>query len=167
MTSIVVLLSILISVFPEFIDKVYKNFSDRIEGDETGGGRLVIWNTCFDYLFKNPIYLIIGCGAINYPSLGKGMGAFDMSAGAHNFLIDILMSWGILGLIATSLLIFNTLVFIKQKNKNIKLVHYIPLLTYFVFAMTALRTTGFRTWIFLLLCIIAVNYFGRKKSHDT
>ena len=164
---IALLLSILIIAFPELVNKIYENFFNRIDADETGGGRLLIWNTCFEYLFEHPLRLIVGCGAANYPSLGEGMGAFDMSAGAHNLLIDIFMSWGILGLISILVLVFYALALIKCKNKNVKFVHYIPFMAYVAFSMTALGTTGFRTWIFLLLCIISVDYFGRKENYDT
>ena len=164
---IIAVISIVMMCFPELVSKVADNFFNRIDGDAGGGGRLEIWMACLDCLISSPVHLIFGYGSIFYPSLGAGNGSLDMAAGAHNLIIDILMSWGIVGLIAAAVLLFGVLVLLRRYHNANKLVYYIPLAGYAAFAMTALRTTGLRTWVFLVLCIVAIKSLSEGKNRDS
>ena len=162
---IAVVLVLLIFTESDIIDKIFQNLQLRLDsGMEKGSaGRLDIWRSCFEYLLEHPLKLLFGMGATNYVLVGSETGEL-FSAGAHNLLIDILMSWGFFGV--TVLLAFLIGVYKRQKNQNdnFHLQSLIPLITYAFFAMTALRSCTLRTWLFLLIAYVFMDSTIYRKE---
>ena len=155
-------------VFNDITDKVIYNFIYRIDTDVGGGsGRLIIWEACFEYLFSDPIITFFGAGSASYIGFSSGE-KFDVSAGAHNLLLDILMSWGFVGAFIVIGSIVAMLHFIRRKYGKIDGFSLAPLLTYAAFAMTALRTNSLPTWSLLFIVLFMVPWYAEeKKKNDT
>lgn len=146
--AVIALLFLLFSE-SDVIKKVLSNLQLRLDnGMEKGsGGRTDIWISCIEYLLEHPLRLLFGMGATNYISIGSATGEL-FAAGAHNLIIDFIMSWGIIG--TSVLLIFLVNIYKQQKLNNNKFNYQsvIPLITYAFFAMTALRSCSLKTWMF-------------------
>ena len=108
--------------------------------------------------------LLFGCGASRYVTLGVGGDVMDMGYGAHNLFLDVLMSWGGVGFVCVALLVVNTLLRIKKKKPKQKMLYYIPLITYFAFAITALRAVELVTWSYLIVCILVIKTFSKERN---
>jgi len=160
-----------VAAFPELTARIYENFFTRVSGDVGGGsGRLVVWGQCLVYLVTHPFSFLFGCGALGYVNVqtgGAGTNIIDISAGAHNLVVDMIMSWGFVGTFFMCLIIVWMLIEIRQYFKAKKLIYYLPMLTYLTFAMTALRTSGVRTWIFMLMVMLIIAAYAKEKMHDT
>lgn len=155
--------------FYEIANRIFKDLSLRISSDNTmTGNRSEIWKSGLKYISEHPLMLFFGKGATRYQTFAAEKG-YLFSAGMHNLILDILMSWGLIGLslvmgIVTSLL----KTFCKNISKPLFL-HFIPLITYFTFSLTALRTVNMKTWIFLLATFMFVKTFknGEEEKNDT
>lgn len=153
-------------IFPELFEKIIFNFFSRIEGDYGGGtGRTWIWKECLTYLWEHPLNLFFGGGASRYLTFGSGKG-FTISAGAHNLIIDVLMSWGIIGLGCFLILIITSLFYLYKKY-GFCLGAYLPFLTYLAFSMTALRTTSLTTWAYLIATLLVIAKITKENTNDS
>lgn len=152
-------------LMPNVVERIFLNFFERITTDTGGGsGRGLIWINCIKYLLERPMRLLFGCGASRYVTLGVGGDVMDMGYGAHNLFLDVLMSWGGVGFVCVALLVVNTLLRIKKKKPKQKMLYYIPLITYFAFAITALRAVELVTWSYLIVCILVIKTFSKERN---
>lgn len=149
-----VFLIILYRNYNDVVKKIFEDLSLRVNNDSTmTGDRVGIWKSGLDYLAEHPVALFFGKGATRYQTMAAERG-YLFSAGMHNLFLDIVMSWGIIGL---GLVINMTIKLLKKVNagaNEIMFVGFIPLITYLTFSMTALRTVNMKTWIFLLATIV-------------
>ena len=107
---------------------------------------------------------MFGSGAVQYITLGVGGTSFDMGYGAHNLLIDIFMSWGIIGFLMFMFFIINIFWEIKKKDGANEIILYAPLITFLAFSMTALRTTELTTWAYLLIVTLTIQALAKEKK---
>lgn len=161
---VIVLIGALI-MYGDVIEQSIILLFNRISSDRDGAGRTVVWENCFNYMMNHPISILIGSGSCKYPTLEEGLGA-----GAHNLLLDITMSWGILGFVSFLFMLSYALKKIKIYCGKIESMSYIPLYAVGAFALTALRSNSLKTWSFLLVTIFVIQDLSmkvRKYRDDT
>lgn len=165
LASIVILTLVVFKLFPNLSKMVVDAYKYRIESDSSGGtgGRMEIYLECLSFLALNPIALLFGKGSYGYQVYGYNHNLL-FSAGCHNFVLDILMSFGIIGLICV---IYLVLFFIKKsriishiKEKPITL---IPFLTVFSFSMTAMRTNSIKGIGYFFIAFIIIYFYGKER----
>lgn len=164
--TVVILASIIfILMETELIDKIFANLQMRMNNgmEEGSEGRFDIWVSCISYLLNNPLRMLCGYGATAYPAIGASLNEI-FSAGSHNLLIDLMMSWGILG---TLLIVSVCLIALKKiicSTKKFQKHSLLPLCTYIIFSLTALRCCNLKTWMFLLVGYIFVMQLNKEEG---
>lgn len=165
-STMTLILIVIFSTETTIVDKVFISLQNRMDAgvDEGTGGRTDIWISCVNYLIKHPLRMIFGCGASNYPQLGTIKGEL-FSAGSHSLFLDLLMSWGIIGF---GMILANCFVALRNAIKNTTNFNehsLIPLFTYLVFSMTALRCCNMKTWVFLLVAYVFIIKLNKEREH--
>jgi len=158
----IILVIALVIAFIFYGDVIIKSISllfNRISSEANEGSRVDIWGNCLSYLVKHPVALLIGCGSCSYPTLDEGL-----RAGTHNLFMDILMSWGVLGLASFFVLMKYALNKIKISCNRIESMSYIPLYAICAFGLTALRSNSLKTWSFLLVAMLIIQSLSIKKE---
>ena len=84
-------------IFPGEANRLVDSFYLRLK-DPLGSGRLEIYKDCLLYLLENPLRLLLGNGAFHYVQIGQTEG-YAFSAMAHNLYLDLVMSWGLFGVL--------------------------------------------------------------------
>ena len=154
---------IILCVFWDEIYIVVEKLLQRISDDTTGGsgGRVDIWLSCFEYLLDKPISFMLGLGANRYIEIGEELDRL-FSAGAHNLFLDIWMSWGLIGLGIVLFIIISTIKRIGIRFKKCREC-YLPIIGYILFAMTALRVSNVKTWLYLYGTIAFIKCIRKEN----
>lgn len=154
----------LILMETEVVDKIFVNLQSRMNNgiEEGSEGRYDIWVSCISYLLSNPLRMLCGYGATIYPAIGASLNEI-FSAGSHNLLIDLLMSWGILGALLIVSVCAVALKKVACSTKKFQKHSLLPLCTYIIFSLTALRCCNLKTWMFLLVGYIFVMELNREE----
>ena len=160
MLLIIITAVISLVVVNNYYDVVIQTVNDLFSRVSVGGGtggRTDIWKSCFSYLINHPVGLILGYGSNGYPIIGLKSGEL-FSAGAHNFYIDLLMSWGIVGSLCV-LYICRQYRPVKgcirafMKNKII----FIPFIVLLFFCTTAMRTNSMKTVVYFFVSMLLIK----------
>lgn len=167
---VLAMLSLAIVLFcteSEIVNKLLESLQLRMDAgvEEGSGGRTDIWLSCINYLLTNPMRLFFGSGATNYKLIGVMQNEL-FSAGSHNLLLDLLMSWGIVGTVSILIVCISALKQVTGENR-LRKHSLIPLITYLVFSLTALRCCNMKTWIFLLITYVFIVELNRGERYDT
>lgn len=159
-TLLIILMIVLIGaliMYGDVIEQAISLLFNRLSTDKGGAGRTTVWENCFYFMEHNPISILIGSGSCKYPTLEEGLGA-----GAHNLLLDIMMSWGIIGLGSFLILMSHAIKKIKVYYYKIESMSYIPLFAFGAFSLTALRSNSLKTWSFLLVAVFVIQNLSMK-----
>lgn len=152
--------------FSDVFQNIINSFTYRIESDSTGGtgSRFDIASECFRYLGNHILPLMFGNGAYGYLDVAQA-GGYLISMGCHNYYLDILMSFGIVGTIAT---ISFVTYFIKRNQiiDRIKAQPFsaVPLLVLMSFCLTALRTNSIKPVIYFFMCFMIIKCMNRYSE---
>lgn len=159
-----IVLLVMILIFFNSFQEAFSASLDRIiharHGD-ISGSRFEIWQMYYNSFMNNKDLLLFGVGLSNTSALGNGHVA-------HNFIIELLASWGIFGLVIIVLLysqIFKTEVEKTKGSKIINLKAYIPLVVLLVLSMTRHNPLNIAFIVQLYLSIYAINYFILKERY--
>lgn len=160
--AITVAISLVYRIKPDILNSMFERLFDRISNDSTGtGSRTLIWASAFECLSRSWLGILFGYGG-HYTSADFLTHDYTwLQAGLHNFYLDVLMSWGVVGIFAV--IYIGVKMWKKLKSyKNSELFMYIPTLVLFYFAMTALRTTSLKPYIYLYI----VLYFATNLTDE-
>ncbi|WP_438296702.1 O-antigen ligase family protein [Sporosarcina sp. FA15] len=143
------------------LSKIFNSTMDRIinpRGDDISGGRLEIWTNYLDILFSNNTYLFWGMG--DYKSYG-------LTVVAHNAFIEVVVSWGVIGLliiISLFIYVWYNLSRIWLNKGHIKngLVAYAPLVVVIITSMTGHSLLGIGVIVQIFISIQAL--YGNKLN---
>lgn len=152
----------------DIANKVFDNLQIRLDAgmEEGTAGRMDIWRSCLSYLYHNPWQLLFGSGTTNYPQIGEELGTY-FSAGAHNFVIDLLMSWGLVGTVLVVATVVMAMMNIIKRIKNIHHHSWVPFFCFFAFSMTALRSNSMKAWVFMLMTYVIAIGLNTEENYDT
>lgn len=148
-----------------FIENVIGKFLARTT-NILNDPRIEIAKESIIYLIKNPIHFFIGFGNAGYQYLGE-LYNLSFSMYTHNIYLDVLMSWGMIGMIA---LIYSLYLFLKGKIKSslISLLPYtLPLIAFLVnglFGGTFNYLYNYALLLFLILIIKENNNVDRNNN---
>lgn len=135
------LIAVMITVFPE----VLTNFIERFQVKDITSGRIEIMESYHNYMINNPFVLFFGVGVADFG--GKVVNVYRMSyAVPHNSIQEIIVAWGIPGLLMITLLILMVIVESKKirGSKPIRVMNYIPLIIILAKSMAGqLLTSGY------------------------
>ena len=148
---------------PEIFNKIIFNLNSRISTDSTGtGSRSIIYADCIQYLFNHPIVLIFGKGSNGYQAFGH-QNNYLFSAGCHNYFLDIIMSFGLLGFVVLLILVFSNY-YPKELVSSMKKcpISIIPFAVLVLFAITAFRTNSLKPHLYFFMTIMYIWSFNQK-----
>jgi len=153
-TVIVSLLLLLVTnwLFPEVISE----FVDRFQVDDITTGRGDLMSVYHDYIIDHPKVMFFGIGLSNLGE--KLVEIYRVSWNVpHNSIQEMIIAWGIPGLLLMALLIFVLIYESKQYSRNKTILHYAPLVILLVKSMAGqLLTSGYTllalAFAFLSLC---------------
>ncbi len=92
-----ILLIVIYRAMEHFFPTIMERFTAENIGDSGGSGRLDVWKNYFTYFF--PKYWLFGMGG-DSTNLHFGLASLNLDAhGAHNIIIEILTTSGIIGLV--------------------------------------------------------------------
>lgn len=89
----------------------FQNISLRFEAEDVSSGRTTIWWNYLEYIFSNPIVLLVGAG-LDASFVGK--------MGAHNTYIEVLHRVGIIGGIIYTILLISIIKSRRLNNLNLE-----------------------------------------------
>ena len=112
-----------------FIFSYVEAFIRRFKVSDITNGRIELYSYYFDKWSHSVWRFFVGAGMQNYQE------KYDAMNSAHNSIQEILITWGILGLIIVTILLFLILKQAKEKNPKIQIFQYIPFLTCLILSM--------------------------------
>lgn len=147
-------IAVLVFFAGDIVDQSLSRLMNRVENanDASGGERFGIWGNALTYLLSNPLNLLFGFGACSYSVMD------GVTAGMHNLLLDILMSWGIVGL---AIILYSVIKVLKCKKEKYSM---IPFYAFSAFSLTALRSYSIKTWSFLLITLLVVTACNKNRN---
>lgn len=136
------------------LEKAFSLLQNRVLGDTDAAGRFPIWGKALLYLLESPLNLLFGFGACSYSTME------GVTAGAHNLILDLLMSWGIVGCATVTIPVVRILRSTKESYT------IIPFLAFFGFSLMALRSYSLKTMTFLLISLFVISSL-KKDEEET
>ena len=141
--------------FPTIIDSMVNRFTE----DDVTSGRTDLFSFYTNALFEKPVVLLFGVGLLDYRyKVFSTFGYFNIP---HNGIQELLVMWGIPGLIMFALLIYFAIKRAKGDNK-IPFVYYIPLIVMLFFIQGAQMVSSSiinMIWVYIYLCLL----YGSKQ----
>ncbi len=135
-----------------FIHNAYINRLSANMG--TMGSRTTVFVEYNDYLFNHPLYLFLGTGAVHYRDVIS-----DISVSSHNGLQQILVSYGLVGLLFFLYITVKAIHFCYKKGSPVCLV---PFLIAFLYVQTGqLLSPPTNLYLFI------VSFFVMKLSKES
>lgn len=110
-----------------FIQKYVTGLSLRFQDDDVSGGRIQIMLDYFGEMFQHVDRVFIGVGLQNYQD------KYGFWASAHNATQEVMIAWGIIGLLAVLLLFFCILRNARRQNPKALFVQYIPIIATLIY----------------------------------
>lgn len=105
---------------------IYENLISRFNADDLSTGRESIFQFYMNELTSDIKLLLFGVGLQSYEY--KLLTTYPGASIPHNGFQELLVMWGVFGLVVFVIFIVNLLIQAKSINKNIKFVNYIPFL---------------------------------------
>ncbi len=155
----------IVSLIMVFFVTTYMNstldmISNRVENEDFSGLRFSIYNEYFDVLTQSG-NIIFGYGMQNYND------KLGIKASSHNFFIEIISIWGIIGLIIVLfwfIMLYKSLDISKYVSiKNNTILHYLPLLGLFLYGQTGqFFISYYNTLPTLIIAFANISYMNSK-----
>ncbi|MBQ8529369.1 MAG: hypothetical protein IJ459_06495 [Clostridia bacterium] len=134
---------------------VLENIVSRFMEDDVTGGRagLMVWYN--DYLFSDPEHFVFGTGLQHILSKVNHGAQIQADGVPHNAVQELLVVWGLPGLLLFGFFVFNLILNARKHNK-IKLANLIPIIVWFVMGMSGQWITSgkdmlLQTWLYITL----------------
>ena len=141
---------ILLRVFPTIVD----TFIGRWSAEDLSTGRLSIMFESYEAIWANPELFMFGVGIQDYSDKTQQF----VAIAPHDFINELLMIWGIPGLIIFLALIISVVLAAKKKNKNVKLINLIPLIIIIAKSFSGHWITSGYTMLAISLAYLSLAY---------
>jgi len=161
MGLVIMIISVLILFFAtNYMESTLNMISKRMQTEDISGSRFEIYKLYIDAL-KNSPYIIFGSGMQDYNL------KYNLTMSSHNFFIEVISIWGIIGLVIVFLWLISLYKSLKpNRNVNIcgkSIIHYLPLLGLFLYAQTGqFFISYYDTLPTLILAFLNIKYVYRK-----
>ena len=121
------MIALIVLVYVYLFPENFEYLLSRFESDETGSGRTWIFEDYNQYMVENLWVMFWGVGLNNFQE--KVMTTYNISTAVpHNGIQEIVVAWGIPGLILVTLLIAVMIAQSKKYGTRKTLLNYIPLI---------------------------------------
>ena len=157
----VALIAVTSWLFPELLE----NFFERFQVKDITTGRIDIMGAYHEYIVNNPEVMGFGIGLTDFNE--RITGAYSISRHVpHNSIQEIILCWGIPGLLMIILMVFVMIVQAKRYGKKKMLLNYIPLIIILVKAMAGQLLTSGYTLLALVFAYLSLcqNFSDTKKE---
>lgn len=137
-----------------YMQTTLEMFSSRIASQDISGSRFDIYQ---DYIkvLSSSLYLVFGSGMQEYPN------KFQLNISSHNFFIEVISIWGVIGLLLVSLWfvsLYNSMNITNSMYKRTVL-PYLPLLCIFLTAQIGqFFISYYNTFPTLMLAFLNIKY---------
>ena len=149
-------------IFPELL----QYYRQRFDGGNLTGGRDVLMITYHKFISNDPKVLFFGIGRHNYSA--KLTEIYRVAANIpHNAIQEVIVAWGIPGLILIMLLIGMLVVRSQKFCGNHMLLNYIPLLIILAKSMAGQLLTSHYTMLALAYAYLSLCQNFRKKEKNS
>lgn len=144
---------ILFKVFPTVIE----TFGGRWMEKDLSNGRFFIMEEAVESIWSNPSILLFGLGLQEYSEKVLNV----VSYAPHDALNEVLMAWGLPGLCLFGSFLIVIVISAKKRNKNIRLINYIPLILMIAKAIAGhWITSGYSMLAISLVYLSLIHDFG-------
>ncbi len=151
--GLVGLLMVAVLVVPEYLAGIVLRF----QVSDLGNGRGEIMAHYFEEILRSADRIIFGVGMQNYAE------KLDYEMSAHNAIQEILVMWGVLGLIAVLILFIGVFRNSRTRSPRSKWLQYLPALMYLVCLQAG---QGFSVESNMLRLMAAVSVLGLRLEPD-
>lgn len=110
-----------------FVQEYAVSFSRRFQAEDLSNNRIQIMQYYFGEIVQHFDRLLIGVGLQNYQE------KYGVLFSAHNATQEVIIAWGVMGLIAVVLLFYNIFHNAYSHNPNAMLVQYIPIIATLIY----------------------------------
>lgn len=141
-----------------FLSSYIISFAARWKENDVWNGRIEILDYYFGEMFAHVDRLLFGVGLQNY----QEKSGYVMSA--HNSTQEVLITWGVVGLIVVVILFCAVIKNAHRQNPKAKLLQYIP---FFAIILDSQSGQGFQNtqsllWLMVAYCAIQMDINGTK-----
>ena len=159
----VIIFTIFASIIGVFalIDREFNFLSYIIEKKDVSSNtfmlRLDLIQQYISAMFTNQKYLLTGTGLLNEAT------ALGIETYPHTSVVQVFVSYGILGFISVSLL-FCFLIYSRIRNKDFSLYNLAPLITVFVYSLALQVLMPYELMFPFFVALLMINSFNRISS---
>ncbi len=151
---------IVVFIIKQVIPSYFEALIGRFDVDDVTNGRMDIIEYYFDEMFKYVDRVIFGVGLQNYNE------KYNYEFSAHNATQEIMITWGVIGLLLVVLLLVFILRNALNHNHRVKAVQYAP---FIVFLLALQAGQGFSNYdnmlrLMIVYSIIAVSIKEKKSK---
>lgn len=152
-----VVISVAITLLPEFSNWLFDYFKARGEEENT---RTPLVSYYIDMILSSPWIFFFGLSE-HYPNILR-------DTAAHNGFLEMFVCWGITGFVAGMLWIFclhKEVSRSKEYKIKRKLLHYLPIVTFFVFIQT-IQLFTMHNYLTLMMLVMVPLSFAKEQENE-
>lgn len=145
-------------------NSVQKIYQKSLMAKDVSNGRIDIYNY-YIYVIKNNFTIFfVGSGLNTYNKINylNSNSVVSNNAVTHNALLEIIMSWGIIGLILVGIYIYKIL-FKNEQGKTSNFYSYLPAICIQLYMLTGNFFIGYYSSLLKFILIYAVLFIKDKK----
>lgn len=162
--SVVFMILATLLILELFFPSVLEAFISRFQVEDIFAGRTDLFNQYNNYLLSSPAVLIYGIGILDFAN--KLMYTYSISNNVpHNAIQEILVAWGIPGLIMAVGFIVAMIRRSKQENPRQTLVNCIPLIILLSKSQVGQMITSAYTMLALVFAYLSLCQNFDQKEH--
>lgn len=167
--SMITILIVSVDYLSDYFDFISNQYSGRMDYDSDNSGmgiRGTIYLDCLNYLFNNIECLFIGKGNRAYPLIGAMLHR-PMSFTAHNMILDMLMSFGLIG--SLFLVALYTSAYVNEhKRTGVRwsIFRMMPLVCVFVMYQTSSPFQLDKAYPFILFLVMNIIHCTDGSKYD-
>ena len=124
--GIVLLITIIGFVFINLFPNEVADFIERFSQDDIGNGRSQLFQFYHNHIWSSPVYFLFGVGLQNYGSKINAIQGYIANV-CHNGYQEIIVCWGIFGLIMFAVIVYDIIVQSKKYATKHQLMYFLPL----------------------------------------
>lgn len=148
----------------KFLPTLYNSFIGRFSEADLTNGRAELFMFYNKHIISNVKYLFFGIGMQNFQETMENIYGNIIDV-CHNGFQELLVSWGIPGLILFLWFILELIIKSKKINKRHYIINYMPLIFILVNVQSGqMIRAGHIMLSFCLIYLSSVNYFRYKKD---
>lgn len=138
-------------------------FGNRMQSDDILNGRGEIALEYFEKFFENPLKILIGVGLQDYNK------KYELEMASHNATQEIMLTWGLLGLLCVVLLFLVVFKNLKLRNANFadKIVFTLPFFATLLYMQTGQGFTDVASMLRMMVIVSAINLINIGRENET